>query len=339
MTRISGASNCFGGYSFGNVTIEDADVEEEVECCEQKSDDLETKINDEVSSFVYVNPLQNLQAIIPNIYENPPPGLAFVIEITNYLFCSNGLVSTGACFEQSSTTENEVLGSTKNVVHITQDIIVNLHENPSPALALVLDIRDYFSGGSFLDGVKYYGSVNFTKIRNLVMGYNDINEIIEGVYLGMQPLHSLFISNIQKIKDLKINHLLTLLREYELDSYLAATMKKDLPDVTRTIIPAADFEPLRYRHFKKGVETIHYCQTTKKIVLAQCKAGVGRSAGIVVGYIMIKNNWSYRKTYKFVMKRHQQINMRPAQADAIIDHVTHYKKENPQGLKVAEIYN
>lgn len=138
--------------------------------------------------------------------------------------------------------------------------------------------------------------------------YNEIplpdnkNEDVK-LYLGALP--------IQGKPQPEASTFISLVEKSELNPTPLSTPKQDLK---RILIETPDFEPVSIENMLKAIFRINYSLiTTKKPAYVHCKAGRGRSAMAVIGYLMMHHSMSYNEAYDHVKKHRPQINMNAAQ--------------------------
>jgi atypical dual specificity phosphatase len=117
--------------------------------------------------------------------------------------------------------------------------------------------------------------------------YNKIGD--DNLYLGMIPLQH----NIDEIKKLNITSIISLLEEFEFnESFIGKPINhnewKDIKIKTYHI-SAVDFIRMNLDDLIRGVEYLSNELKNGEAVYIHCKAGVGRSATVVAGYLMTKH--------------------------------------------------
>jgi len=141
---------------------------------------------------------------------------------------------------------------------------------------------------------KYVSSLAFTRMitkMGVTDKWNKIGEL--PLYLGMIPLHN----DIDKlINEVKITSVITILEPFELNSSLAGSpithQEWKSNGVETCIISSPDFKPLPLDIIKTGVFKLEEQLDNGHTVYIHCKAGVGRSAGLVIALFMKKYNLS-----------------------------------------------
>ena len=117
--------------------------------------------------------------------------------------------------------------------------------------------------------------------------YNKIGD--DNLYLGMIPLNH----NVDDIKKLKITSIISLLEEFEFnESFMGKPINhnewKDIKIKTYHI-SAVDFVRMNLDDLLRGIEYLNNELKNGETVYIHCKAGVGRSATVVTGYLMLKH--------------------------------------------------
>lgn len=114
--------------------------------------------------------------------------------------------------------------------------------------------------------------------------YVDIN-----VFLGAIPIHSKHYAVMTK--GLKIGAVLSINEQYEL--YASTVVGSVItPEEWRTagisqlILPSRDFLPPSFEVLDKGADYINRQVSEGKKVYCHCKSGMGRSASVVIAYLM-----------------------------------------------------
>jgi len=153
------------------------------------------------------------------------------------------------------------------------------------------------------------------------------NEIIDGIILGAIPLKNLnhddVLANTENVK-----YILTILDQFELDTitYISEPVKPEdwkSINVTQKIINSSDFEPLSIKDIQKGVSFLENCVreikngNTNKIYV-HCKAGHGRSAIIVIAYLMKNHRMNLVDAHEFTKNKRSTINLNPSQYDSLV---------------------
>ncbi len=146
------------------------------------------------------------------------------------------------------------------------------------------------------------------------------------IYLGGLPLKN--AGHLQKIKDLGVTGILCLVEDFELNSWINPPVKKadwEAHNIGVKHVPSVDFFPLTTQEFDEGLAALEAMLKEGRIVYVHCKAGVGRSASIVIAYLMKHEGLSFDEAHAFVQQYRPQINLNPAQRQAIVDYINKQK--------------
>ena len=119
--------------------------------------------------------------------------------------------------------------------------------------------------------------------------YNDLDEIIENIYLGNYEASE----NIQKLKELGIKKVLSLIRYYKGPNYEDEGIIHKWYDVY-------DFEDQNIIQYFG--ECFNFIKGEEKI-LVNCMAGASRSATIVIAYLMWIKKMKYEDALNFVCSK------------------------------------
>jgi protein-tyrosine phosphatase len=172
---------------------------------------------------------------------------------------------------------------------------------------------------SWSQRLKYEASLAFTQWKagpwwSKIEPYN--------IYLGALPLQNK--GHFQQILDLGIHQVISVVEDFEMeDGYLnspvkAVDWKKKGIDVKQ--IKAVDFLPLTREEIKTGIQELAESLKGGKTVYIHCKAGRGRSATIVIAYLMQHQLMSFDDAFALVQNARPQINLNSAQRQAILDY-------------------
>ncbi len=127
--------------------------------------------------------------------------------------------------------------------------------------------------------------------------YNDMDEIIENIYLG--NIDS--AENIEKLKELNIKKVLTLLEGFWPEY-------KESDNITHKIIKIVDYSSENI--IKYFGECLNFIKGEEKI-LVHCWAGSSRSATIVIAYLMWIKKMSFNDALNFVREKREIVYPKP----------------------------
>jgi protein-tyrosine phosphatase len=152
--------------------------------------------------------------------------------------------------------------------------------------------------------------------------YQWSNTIVPGVVLGAIPIRERF--NAQDFKDTGFN-VLTLLEEFERKATWVATPLKASDyqevDVGHKMIEACDFRALSLKQIDEGVAYIEASLENGQEVYVHCKAGRGRSAQVVIAYVLkhgIGDVKTVDEAIAYVKQRRSQISINSHQKPALV---------------------
>lgn len=177
--------------------------------------------------------------------------------------------------------------------------------------------ESYYS--AFSKKVKYEVSLGYTK-----MGQNDWWTKIEpyNIYLGALPLKN--EGHLEKIAELGVTGILCMVEDFELEAgwVNVPVTPQDWEKIGINVehIQAVDFNPLTRSEIERGVAYLAVMLEQGHIVYVHCKAGRGRSATIVVAYLMQYQLLSFDEALSFVKDQRPQINLNSYQRQAVIDY-------------------
>lgn len=155
------------------------------------------------------------------------------------------------------------------------------------------------------------------------------NDIIPSkLILGPIPLKNKM--DHRKILTMGITYVLTMLEKFELESlslFSEPVTESDwkLLNVKQQVIEAPDFEAVGLNEDKTAVEAIHSEISRRGCVYVHCKAGKGRSATVVICYLLKYgrlhdiNLTSVDEAIAYVKSKRKVININSRQRQGIVD--------------------
>ena len=148
-----------------------------------------------------------------------------------------------------------------------------------------------------------------------------------GIYLGAIPLESEGHGN--KIMALGVHSILCVVEDFELDDWILTTPVKHSKwrDAGLEVkhIKAVDFNPLTREEIRAGIAFITVEIEKGHTLYVHCKAGRGRSATIVVGFLMEKEQLSLDEAISHVKKQRPEINLNAYQRQALLEYTTTFQ--------------
>lgn len=156
------------------------------------------------------------------------------------------------------------------------------------------------------------------------------NEIIDGIILGAIPLNNYNHDDIL-VNEENVKYILTILDPFEIETitYISQPVKPEdwtMNNVIQKIISSSDFEPLKIDDVKEGVSFIEDCinkmkkGNENKKIYVHCKAGHGRSAIIIIAYLMKNHGMNLTDAYTFTKNKRNTINLNQLQYDSLAEY-------------------
>lgn len=173
---------------------------------------------------------------------------------------------------------------------------------------------------SYYQKLKYEASLTYTKYGTKGNWWDKIEPF--KIYLGALPLKN--AGHLDAIINLGIRHILSMVEDFEMeDGWFNTPVKlKDWNEsgIEMKHIQAVDFLPLKRSEIDEGVEYLNNVLKEGHSIYVHCKAGRGRSATIVIVYLMKYHQLSFEEAFSFVKKQRPQINLNTQQRQAILDY-------------------
>lgn len=199
-----------------------------------------------------------------------------------------------------------------------------------------------FSFSQSYKKLKYEVSLAYTKSSAGESWWNKIEP--HNLYLGALPLQNK--GHLDSLKNLGVTRVLSMVEDFEIeDGWFNTPVKQQTWEengIRVKHIQAADFLPLSHDHLGEGIEYLTKTLAEGHTVYVHCKAGRGRSASIVIGFLMKHHHLSFEDAFDEVKRQRPQINLNREQCKAILSFFNHdastvdsIAKETTSG----EIYN
>lgn len=189
----------------------------------------------------------------------------------------------------------------------------------SVAISLAVGVLLLYSDDAVTQRLAYETSLLYT-IQTEQQWYNWIPA--GGHYLGAQPLNNM--GHLEEILKLDIDSVLVLQEEFERRPGLFNTPVNDTQWTQNGIkvrwIQARDFKALQIDEFIEAVDFLLNESAQYRHVYVHCKAGHGRSASVMIAFVMRYYNWSYTSAYHYIYNLRPSININPHQRDAIMEY-------------------
>ena len=170
----------------------------------------------------------------------------------------------------------------------------------------------------FSKKIKYEASLAYTKFYGKESWWTKIEPL--PLYLGALPLNNQ--GHLEDIIKLGVTDILSMVEDFEVeDGWFDVPVKgQDWEErgIAHKQIKAVDFLPLKQEEIEEGVEYLNTRLEDGKMVYVHCKAGRGRSASIVIVYLMKYHGLSFDEAIAFVKQQRPQINLNSEQQGAIL---------------------
>lgn len=169
---------------------------------------------------------------------------------------------------------------------------------------------------SFTSKIAYEVSLQYTKYS-----CNSWWSKIEGLnlYLGAIPLKN--NGHFEELQKLGITHVISVLEDFEMEAGWINTPVKhsdwEEAGISVKHIPAPDFYGLNKDEIREGVKDLHEALEKGKTVYLHCKAGRGRSATVLVAYLMEHHGYTLEKAISLVKEYRPDINLNADQQQSI----------------------
>lgn len=182
---------------------------------------------------------------------------------------------------------------------------------------------------SYWQQIKYETSLAYTKYGAMDMWWTKIEPF--NLYLGALPLKN--EGHLEKISELGVTDVLSLVESFEMkDGWVNTPVKGqdwEGKGISFKQIQAADFLPLKQEEIEEGAQHLNTLLQQGRTIYVHCKAGRGRSASIVIVYLMKFQGFSFDKAFELVKEQRPQINLNDQQRGAILEYFAKESKEVP----------
>ena len=151
------------------------------------------------------------------------------------------------------------------------------------------------------------------------------NEITEHIVLGALPLKNR--RHDHKIHALGVQSILSVVERFEIQTktFFSTPVKKGdwaKMGLVRKIVETKDFLPMDFEAFEESVHFLHSEILANRKVYVHCKAGRGRSASVVIAYLMKIQGKSFDEAYQMVKGKRSQIKINERQKQGILDYIS-----------------
>lgn len=187
-----------------------------------------------------------------------------------------------------------------------------------PVLAAA--VWSWRSQSAWAKRVKYEASLQYT-----VWTQDEwYSEIVPNMWLGALPLNEQH--HLVELGQLGITTVVSLVEAFEKQRGWAWTPVDDEQWLTHGVqvinVEAVDFEPLTQANLADAVTALRDAMQRERRVYVHCKAGRGRSASVVIAYLMLEHGLSFAKAHDHVRLRRPSINVNAYQRVAVIEYVS-----------------
>ncbi|MCB1083940.1 MAG: dual specificity protein phosphatase family protein [Simkania sp.] len=188
------------------------------------------------------------------------------------------------------------------------------------SVGIALEVLENAPNPSYYSLLKYEVSLAYTQFTASDKWWSKIEPL--NLYLGALPLKNM--GHLESIAELGVTDILAIVEDFELeDGWFNSPVKEgdwEAYGISIKQIPAVDFSPLTREEIKEGIESLHTLLEDEKTVYIHCKAGRGRSATIVIAYLMEHLGFTFQQAFGYVQASRPQINLNAGQRQAIFDY-------------------
>lgn len=174
------------------------------------------------------------------------------------------------------------------------------------------------------------------------------NEIIDGIIISALPLdkHLDILLN-----EVNVINVLSVVERFEIKTktfYFTPIQEKGQPGgwpdyINQMVIETPDHGGIEISLIKHGIDFLKDCvkkerlrvqqenkDNKKRKHLVHCKSGHGRSASIVVGYIMSEHNMNLQSAYDFAISKRSSVHLTEAHQEPLRGYEKQYLSKKPE---------
>lgn len=178
--------------------------------------------------------------------------------------------------------------------------------------------------------IAYVASLYACVFKNFIgiTKYTWFNEINDNIILGGIPLQNK--NHPKKFQEMGVTDVICLAEEFELKTTTCVTTPVSpstwqQQGIQFKHLPAKDFLPVSMETLDQAVARMHEIVDRKRgKVYAHCKAGVGRSAMVVICYLIKHKGYSAEAALAFVKAKRPSINLNTDQRARIYEYAGKY---------------
>jgi len=128
-------------------------------------------------------------------------------------------------------------------------------------------------------------------------------EITPMILLGRLPHH---VSNIKQLQLHGVKAIVAVTEEWELQVHPKHFLDNG---ISFLLLPTPDYFSPTIQQIEQGIEFINNAENLGHKVYIHCHAGRGRSAILVIAYLVVKNGWTLAEAFSYVRKRRAIANL------------------------------
>jgi atypical dual specificity phosphatase len=153
------------------------------------------------------------------------------------------------------------------------------------------------------------------------------SEIEKGLYLGSLPRED---RHLLILKNLGVDTIVTLNQSWELTTKPSEIDGMGL-DLKTIWLKTPDYAGPTQKSIRTGVQAIERSLDSRNSAYVHCNAGRGRSAIVVICFLMKKHGWSASDAFEFVKKKRPIANMRHSPVQRQWNSVLKFERQVMQG--------